>query len=109
MQNDLAGAQISILCVISEERPVVFMAKRPTDARSRFYARDSGTGPYVEMPSMPYSVVMKAKLQNGLAAGVRVNYTTWGNSGLSGPSSTVEEMGASVPDINHDAPTVPGQ
>lgn len=101
IQNNLAGAQVSILGVMSADRPVVIMAKKPTDARSRFYARDSGTGEYVEMPSMPYSVVMKAKLQDAVTSGVRVSYVTWGNAGLSGPLSTVEEMGATVPDINH--------
>ena len=107
IRTNLAGAQVSILGVMSDDQPVVIMAKKPTDTRSHFYAADPGTGQYVEMPSMPYSVVMKAKLQDGLAAGVRVNYTTWGHSGLSGPLSTVQELGATVPDINHDSK--PGQ
>ena len=88
-----AGSQVSVLGVMSQVHPTVIMAKAPTDKVARYYVPNA-SGSYDELPTLPYAVIMKARLQDGAKGGVRLNYMTWGNKALGGPLSTVTELGS---------------
>lgn len=91
--GDLAGAEISVLGVMSAVHPTVIMAKKPGERVSRFFV-PAGGGAYEELKSMPYAVIMKARLQNGAQGGIRVSYQRWGNQSLGEQLTTITELGS---------------
>jgi len=91
--GDLAGADITVLGVMSAVHPTVIMAKKPGERVSRFFV-PAGGGAYDELKTMPYSVIMKARLQDGAQGGMRVTYQTWSNKTLGEQLTTITELGS---------------
>lgn len=93
MAGEWAGAQVTVLGVMSQLHPVVMMVKKPTDKVARYYSPTAG-GRYEELSKLSYKVIMKAQLEDGSKAGVRVSYQTWAAPVLSGQLTTIEEQGS---------------
>jgi hypothetical protein len=93
IKGELAGADVSILGVMSQVQPTVLMAKVPGERTARFYAPTPGGG-YQRIEKLSYSVVMKARLEKGVEGGVRVSYHQWNHPALAGETTTVTEIGS---------------
>jgi hypothetical protein len=91
MAGEWAGAEVTVLGVMSQVHPVVMMVKKPTDKVARYFSPAAGGG-YEELSKLSYKVIMKAQLEDGSKAGVRVSYQTWAAPTLSGPISNVVEL-----------------